>query len=729
MPAHTRLLLAAWAAALVLLTLPQIAAANPGTGPGLVQRSGKFVILHADGRSGRSFRQPMLANGLHETPVRAPAGVWIDPGSQVRLEGTMQAGTFVLADSLTAVRQLAPSPNAALATSAAPSIETTAVVMFYFANQTAGALPSVSTADAMMNTGPSSLKAYYLEQTYGQVAFQGDVLPPVQLAEPAPVDVDCSTAIFTWSQLAFGQMPSFDPSLYRHIVFVFPAVAACGWSGFADVGGSNVWINGALSVRALAHELGHNLGLGHAGGLSCTASGAPAPVGDSCSIDRQDYRSAGVLPQYGDPFDAMGNATVLRQMNMEHKLALGVLPDTAVQTIVAPGTYRLAPMETLGPSVELLVLPKPGGGNYFLEYRQPVGVFDLQAGPSAAGVLVHTESPDLADPLSAVYADSDTALVDMHPDGAFAPGQWQDAAMSVGQVFSDAANGITIKELAADASGASLAISLSIDTQPPSSPAALTAVASGTAVALTWTAASDDVGIDSYRVERDGAAIGTPAETTFTDTDTGLAPGATVNYAVTAVDTSGNIGPAATVAVTVPDNEAPGAPVYVMAAVTRDGRVHIAWGPSTDNVGVTSYHVLRAGVVIGRTKSRAYVDSTPRAGTAAAVTYSVIALDAAGNASPPSAAEPLRAALLRKLRALRLTVSRPKAGKLVRVQGTLSDPQALCRVRLDRGAWRGCKIAAGGAFRANLRGRAARRVTVYLRDELGRVKLQTLPIP
>ena len=56
-------------------------------------------------------------------------------------------------------------------------------------------------------------------------------------------------------------------------------------------------------MPVLAHELGHNLGLSHAGGLTCTASGVPAPMGDSCQIDRTHYQ----LPQYADPFDAMGN--------------------------------------------------------------------------------------------------------------------------------------------------------------------------------------------------------------------------------------------------------------------------------------------------------------------------------------------------------------------------------------------------------------------------------------
>jgi chitodextrinase len=725
--ARTLLLRAVGAASLALLALPVAAAANPGTGPELVQRSGQFVILHADERDGGSTRQWMLVNGLEYTPLRAPRDVWIDPGSRVRLEGTMQNGALVLGSTLTAVRELSPSPNAS-DTSQTPSTETTAVVMFYFSNQTASSMPTVSTADATMTTDPKSLRAYYLEQTYGQVTFETTVFAPVKLAEPAPSTGDCLDSIDSWAQEAEGLTAGFDQSQYRHIVYAFPALpqSVCGWSGLAEVGGRHVWTNGSLTVPVLAHELGHNLGLYHAGGLTCTASGAPAPMGDTCSIDRQHYYAAGVLPQYADPFDAMGNAPVLRQMNMEHKLALGVLPATAVATVGISGTYSLAPMETLTGSVELLRLPKPGGGNYFVEYRRPIGVFDLQAGPSVTGVLVHTESPDMADPFSDDYRDSDTALVDMHPDGAFTSAQWQNAAMSVNQVFSDPLHGITIQNLAQDVNGATLAITMPVDTTPPGRPGRLSAVVSGTSVSLQWTEASDDFAVDSYRVARDGTQIGSLATTSFMDT--GLAPGSTVTYAVTAVDTAGNVGAASTIGVAIPDSVPPSVPTNVSAKVARDGTVHISWGASTDNNAVASYRVLRSGTGIIQANVTAYVDKTPRSGTGATVTYSVVAFDMVGNASAPGAAKPLRAALLRPLGASHLKAKRAKGSSRVRVQGTLSDVKAICRMRLGHAKWRSCGVKASGAFSANLRGKGATRVTLSLRDELGRTKQLTLRV-
>ena len=85
----------------------------------------------------------------------------------------------------------------------------------------------------------------------------------------------------------------------------------------------------------------------------------------------------------------------------------------------------------------------------------------------------------------------------------------------------------------------------SVDTQAPTRPTGLTARASGTAVTLTWSASTDDVGVRSYTVFRGSTQVGTvsgsgttaPA-TTFTES--GLAASTAYSYTVAAVDAQGN---------------------------------------------------------------------------------------------------------------------------------------------------------------------------------------------
>ena len=313
----------------------------------------------------------------------------------------------------------------------------------------------------------------------------------------------------------------------------------------------------------------------------------------------------------------------------------------------------------------------------------------------------------------------------MHPATS---GDWTDAAMDVGQVFSDRLRGITIKDVAQDATGVTLAITVPGDTLPPSAPSGLSAVADGTTVVLRWSAAIDDFSVDDYVVKRDGAQVGTPVTTNFTDS--GLVPGTTVGYTVAAVDAGGNVGPAAGVSLVIPDTTPPGAPPRVTAKVTKAGRVQVAWGAAPDNGRVARYRIRRAGRLIGTTTGRAYVDRSPKPGRGSSVSYSVVAVDLAGNAGPPGKARPVRAALLRRLAVSNFRVASVTLGAhaLVRLKGTVSDASASCLVRIGRGAWQACRAKANGAFDVRLAANGSQPATLLLRDRLGRVTRATLSV-
>jgi hypothetical protein len=298
--------------------------------------------------------------------------------------------------------------------------------------------------------------------------------------------------------------------------------------------------------------------------------------------------------------------------------------------------------------------------------------------------------------------------------------------MDVGQVFNDPIAGVSITNLGQDAGGATLAITGPQDIVPPNAPTGLTAVASGTSAVLHWTAATDDTEVDGYIVYRDGTAIASTPATDFQDSN--LVPGTTYGYTVAAVDAGNNTGPqSAAASVVMPDTVAPGASAKVTAKLTRDGKVHLAWTAASDNGAVSYYRVLRGGKAIATGKALTYVDKAPKPGNGSTVTYSVVAIDLAGNVGPPGKAKPLRAALLRKLAASGLVVTRTTAG--VRVKGKVSDAQARCRLRIGAGgAWHACKAKASGAFAVTLAARGTTPVTLSLRNSLGRVKTQTLRV-
>lgn len=78
------------------------------------------------------------------------------------------------------------------------------------------------------------------------------------------------------------------------------------------------------------------------------------------------------------------------------------------------------------------------------------------------------------------------------------------------------------------------------DTQAPTTPAGLAAgTTTATSAALTWSAATDNVGVAGYDILRDGTAVAT--STTPSYTDTGLTPDTGYSYAVRARDAAGNL--------------------------------------------------------------------------------------------------------------------------------------------------------------------------------------------
>jgi chitodextrinase len=83
-----------------------------------------------------------------------------------------------------------------------------------------------------------------------------------------------------------------------------------------------------------------------------------------------------------------------------------------------------------------------------------------------------------------------------------------------------------------------------------------------------------------------------------------------------------------------PDTTAPSVPTGLTATATSSSQVQLNWTAATDNVAVTSYDVYRNGSKIGSSSTPTYSDSGLTASTA--YSYTVIAKDAAGNASTAS---------------------------------------------------------------------------------------------
>jgi hypothetical protein len=366
-------------------------------------------------------------------------------------------------------------------------------------------------------------------------------------------------------------------------------------------------MNGSLSTRVVAHELGHNMGLHHASSITCTSGGVTVAYSATCTPD-----------EYGDPFDVMGKN--LRRNNAWHLQQIGFLGRGNVQTAAASGTYTLTSTSTRGTGTQLLRVPRPGTGTqlyYDLELRSSGGVFDnfLSTDPAVNGVTIHV------DPSPATITQS--LLIDTTPGTSSG---FDDAPLTAGRSFTDGDVVVSVSSVSGNTATVDVAGAATPDAVAPTAPASLVADPAPDQVALSWSASSDNVGVVGYRVYRDGSLIDTTTATSATDT--AVVPGTAYSYSVSAYDAAGNSASSPTVRAVVPEPAGPSpapepapapapGPVIVdpiappvltvdsirptVRILSPSGRARLRRSPivrasATDNVGVTRIVVWVDGV-------------------------------------------------------------------------------------------------------------------------------------
>jgi PKD repeat protein len=213
------------------------------------------------------------------------------------------------------------------------------------------------------------------------------------------------------------------------------------------------------------------------------------------------------------------------------------------------------------------------------------------------------------------------------------------------------------------------------DTTPPGIPPNPSALAiSSTSIRVSWSPATDNVGVTAYLLERcqgagcsNFAQIATLTGTSYTDS--ALSTGTTYQYRVRAMDAAGNrggysaiVGASTAAAADTTPPTAPGTPVAAASGTTA---INLRWPAATDNVGVVGYRLERctgaactAFVAIAAPAGTTYGDTGLSASTT--YRYRVRAIDAATNLGPYS---PI------------VTVATPSSSAIVFVQLNRATPQ------------------------------------------------------
>jgi hypothetical protein len=348
------------------------------------------------------------------------------------------------------------SPNGASAQAACSTLGNQPVAVL-LVNLPNGNLPSGVTVQSMQdvffNTSTGvSLDGYLRDASHGQVSASGGVFGPFTLTGSYSSCSDVGGAVLN-DAVAAAIASGVNLQNYSRVFLIFPDVFNCGWQGFANAGScsqitpsgtfnfSTAFISAAYAmprasgVQLASHEMGHNLGLLHAGLITpATASDVLGPIA-----------SAGTENDLGDYWSTMGqNDLGLYPSQQAAEVLNWIAPGANYQVIQSSGTYTLQPLETAPAGLQALKVQRGTGNNQWLwiEFRQPIGSYDstLLAEPYS-GALIHFEDP--AAPAGHSYLPNFTPT----DTTGFS------AALGVGKTWTDSYSNLSLTVQSASSSG------------------------------------------------------------------------------------------------------------------------------------------------------------------------------------------------------------------------------------------------------------------------------------